>query len=87
MAGKLQELNDNDSRSCWKISGDYNEKKKARKGDGKEEGDFENMNTEDGVTLRGRGCNVPLAHPRYLKILIVYCTHLLVRSSRLRPHQ
>ena len=38
-------------------------KKKARKGDGKEEGGFENMNTEDGVTLRGRGCNVPLAHP------------------------
>ena len=65
MVGKLQELNDNDSRRCGKISGDQNEKKKERKDDEKEEGKFENMNTEDGVTLRGGGCNVPLVHPNY----------------------
>ena len=59
-------------------------KNKARKDYRKEEGNFENMNTEDGVTLRGRGCNVPLAHPKYFIIVIVYCTHLLVRSSRPR---
>ena len=62
-------------------------KKEARKDDEKEEGNFENMNTEDGVTLRGRGCNVPLANPRYFKIWIIYCTRLLLRSSRPRPHQ
>ena len=36
----------------------------TRKDDGKEERNLDNMNTEDGVTLRGRGCNVPLAHPK-----------------------
>ena len=61
MAGKLQELNGNDSRRCGKISRDQNEKKKARKDDKKEEGNFKNTNIEDGVTLRGRECNVPLA--------------------------
>ena len=47
-------------------------KKKARKDYRKEEGNFENMNTEDGVTLRGRGCNVPLAHPNDFLIFLLY---------------
>ena len=60
---------------------------KEIKYEGKEEENFEIKNTEDGVTLRGRGCNVPIAHPKYFIILIVYCTHILVRISRPRPHK
>ena len=73
--------------AAGRSQGIITKKIKARKGDGKEEGGFKNMNTKDGVTLRGRGCNVPLVHPRYFKNLIVYCTRLLVRSPRPRPHQ
>ena len=31
-------------------------------------------NTEDGVNLRGRGCNVPLIHPKKFRFLNVWCT-------------
>ena len=50
------------------------------------------MNTEDGVTLTGRGCNVPLAHPKQFIILNVYCTHftgeeLKAKAPRVKPYK
>ena len=45
-------------------------------------------NTEDGVNFRGGGCNVPLMHPKKIRIFWMYdVLILLVWSSRPRPHQ
>ena len=70
-----------------KIEVYQNRKDETRKDDGVEEGNWlKDRNTEDSVTLRGRGCNNPLTYPR------LFCNYeclfylLLVRISTPRPH-
>ena len=49
-------------------------KQKKRRHDGRRKL-AEKRNTEDGVILRGRGCNVPLTH------LVIYVTKCIVLVS------
>ena len=68
---------------------DHDKKYKASKDNSKgKEKLLKDKNTEDGVNFRGGGCNVPLMHPKKIRIFRMYdVLILLVWSSRPRPRQ